>query len=344
MRFTMRSLSFVAVGLVLVACAGTPSATGPVTVRVAYFPNITHAQALIGLARGDFEAALGEGARLAATELNAGPSVIEALFAGEIDLAYIGPNPAINGFVQSDGTALRIVAGATSGGAAFVVRPAAGITSAADLGGKTLATPQLGNTQDIALRSYLAANGLSPVEQGGTVAVVPTPNAQILDLFVLGQIDGAWVPEPWASRLVVEGGGVVFLDERELWPEGDFVSAHVIVSTPFLEAHPDLVRAWLDAHVRVTEWANANPEQAKVLVNTEIKRLTGRGLQPAVIDQAWSRLRLTWDPITSSLTRSADAAYAAGFLNQEPDLAGIYDLHLLNDILAERGLPTLDTP
>lgn len=317
----------------------TEAPAEPVTLRAGYFPNITHSQALIGLARGDFAEALGDNVTLQPIEFNAGPSVIEALFAGEIDLSYIGPNPAINGYVQSDGEALRIVAGATSAGAALVVRPDANIQSPADLAGKRLATPQLGNTQDVALRDYLVANGLNTTEQGGDVEIIPTQNSQILDLFRQGEIQGAWVPEPWASRLVVDGGGEVFLDERELWPEGDFVTAHIIVSTEFLEAHPEVVKNWLTAHVTLTEWENENPEEAQTLLNGEIERITGSKLSDEVLTQAWSRLRITWDPISSSLLKSAQAAYTAGFLEEEPDLGGIYDLTVLNEVLREKSLP-----
>jgi NitT/TauT family transport system substrate-binding protein len=332
---------FLALFLVIVplaGCGSTPTPSGPVTMRVGYFPNITHSQALIGIARGDFQQALGPNVTLDVKTFNAGPSVIEAMFAGQLDLAYIGPNPAINGYVKSGGQALRIVAGATSAGAAFVVRPGAGITKPEDLAGKTLATPQLGNTQDVALRAYLAEHGLKPTENGGDVRVVPTENSQILDLFRQGQIDGAWVPEPWASRLIVEGGGQLFLDERDLWPNGDFVTAHIIVSTDFLKAHPDLVEDWLRAHVAITQWEAENPAEAKQICNAEIERLTGKALKAEVLDQAWTRLRITYDPISSSLIKSAQSAYEAGFLTDKPDLSGIYDLTLLNKVLAEQGL------
>lgn len=331
--------------LAMTACGGgRPGATSgsAVTMRVGYFPNITHSQALIGVARGDFQKALGPDVTLDVKVFNAGPSAIEALFAGQLDLSYIGPNPAINGYVKSNGQALRIVAGATSGGAAFIVRPQANITTPADLAGKKLASPQLGNTQDVALRAYLAAQGLKLAEKGGNVQVIPTDNPQILDLFKQGQIDGAWVPEPWASRLIVEGGGKLFLDERDLWPGGDFVTAHIIVSTQFLQTHPDLVEAWLRAHVEITQWELANPEQARQLANDEIKRLTGKALPAQVLDSAWTRMRVTYDPISTSLIQSAQSAYAAGFLTQKPDLTGIYDLTLLNKVLQEKGLPPVE--
>ena len=328
--------------LLLTGCVSPSRSTSeaePTYLRVGYFPNITHSQALIGLARGDFQDGIGPQVQIEPIAFNAGPSVIEALFAGRIDMAYIGPNPAINGYVQSQGEALRIVAGATSGGAGFIVRPESGIRQAADLRGKRLATPQLGNTQDVALRHYLVDSGLDTVERGGEVEIVPTDNPQILTLFQLGQIDGAWVPEPWASRLIVEAGGELFLDERDLWPNGDFVTAHIIVRPSLLQGHPDIVRAWLAAHVAVTEWSLENPQEAQLLLNQEIERLTGKKLEPDVLSVAFSRLRPTWDPISASLVSSAEAAFQAGFLPEPPDLSGIYDLALLNDVLRERGLP-----
>jgi NitT/TauT family transport system substrate-binding protein len=324
--------------LALPGCAA-PATKGPVTMRVGYFPNITHSQALVGVARGDFSKALGQNVTLDVKVFNAGPSAIEAMFAGQLDLSYIGPNPAINGYVKSNGQALRVIAGATSGGAALIIRPDANIARPEDLAGKKIASPQLGNTQDVALRAYLAAHGLKPTEKGGDVQVIPTDNPQILDLFRQKQIDGAWVPEPWATRLIVDGGGVLFLDERDLWPGGDFVTTNIIVNTQFLKEHPDLVKAWLRAHVEVTQWELANPDQAKQIANGEIKRLTGQALSQEVVDGAWSRMRVTYDPISTSLIKSADSAYTAGFLKDKPDLSGIYDLTLLNQVLKEKGLP-----
>jgi NitT/TauT family transport system substrate-binding protein len=340
----IRSFAFPLLGWLFLA-AGCQGATGTpraaVTLRVGYFPNITHSQALIGLARGDFQKALGDGVEIRSTQFNAGPSVIEALFAGQIDLSYIGPNPAINGFIKSEGEALRIVCGATSGGAAFIVRADAGIHTAADLAGKKLASPQLGNTQDVALRMFILASGLKTLELGGNVEVVPTNNPLILDMLRLGEIDGAWVPEPWASRLVVEGGGVVFLDERDLWAEtgGEFVTAQIIVSTKFLAAHPDVVEAWIRAHVEITQWELDHPADAQELLNAEIEKYTGKRLPAEVLSMAWGRMTVTWDPISASLVKSAQSAHEAGFLKEEPNLDGIYDLSLLNDVLKEQGLP-----
>jgi len=320
-----------------------PASTATGVIRVGYFPNLTHAQALAGLARGDFANALGPAVKIETTVFNAGPSVIEAIFAKRIDLAYVGPNPAINGYVQSQGKALRIVAGAMSGGAALVVRSDAGIQSPEALGGKRIASPQLGNTQDVALRAFIAKHGLKPRENGGTVEIIPTPNAQIIDLIKTKQLDGAWVPEPYASRLVVDAGCTVLVDERDLWPNGDFVTAQIIVSTDYLEAHPEIVRGWIDAHVAVTQWLVANSAEAKQVINAEVAKLSGKALSAEVLDAAWARMRPTWDPIAPSLLASADAAHAAGFLRELPDLGGIYDLGGLNDVLRKRQLPEIQT-
>jgi NitT/TauT family transport system substrate-binding protein len=320
-----------------------PVSTAAGVIRVGYFPNLTHAQALAGLARGDFARALGPSVKIETTVFNAGPSVIEAIFAKRIDLAYVGPNPAINGYVQSQGKALRIVAGSMSGGAALVVRADAGIATPEQLDGKRIASPQLGNTQDVALRAFIAKHGLKARENGGTVDVIPTPNAQIIDLIHNKQLDGAWVPEPWASRLVVEGDCRVLVDERDLWPNGDFVTAHIIVRAEYLEAHRDVVRAWVDAHVAVTQWMLANPAEARQVVNAEVAKLSGKPLSSAVLDAAWSRMKPTWDPIAPSLRACADAAFNAGFLREKPDLSGIYDLGPLNDVLRAHQLAEITT-
>ncbi len=335
-RLTSLLLPFV---LLLAGC-GRDSANA---VRVGYFPNITHAQAVVGVADGTFRRALGEGVALETKVFNAGPSVIEALFAGQIDLAYIGPNPAINGYVRSNGEALRIVAGATSGGAVLVVRGDSGIRMAADFAGRRVASPQLGNTQDVALRRWLQQQGLRLRERGGTTQVVPIANPDILTLFQKREIDAAWVPEPWGARLVHEAGGRVFLDERQLWPGGRFVTAQVIVRTAFLDQHADVVRRWLNAHVELTARLNADPATGKRALNAEIERLTGKAFAPAVLDDAWSRMTVTWDPIRESLRQSANAAFDLGFLGDtRPKLDGIYALRLLNEVLRSRGLPGID--
>ncbi|MCI0476277.1 MAG: ABC transporter substrate-binding protein [Anaerolineales bacterium] len=333
--------ALIALTLALIGCASqtSPSSNTPLTVRVGYFPNLTHAQAVIGIADGTFARALGDSVTLDPKVFNAGPSAIEALFAGQLDLSYIGPNPAINGYVKSNGEALRIIAGATSGGAVLVVRGDAGINVPADLRGKKIATPQLGNTQDVAARAWLMKQGFKLKEQGGDTQVIPVANPDILTLFQKKEIAAAWVPEPWGARLVREANGRIFLDERDLWLDGKFVVAHVIVRTKFLQAHPDVVKRFLAAHVELTQRINADPTTAKQKLNSEIARLTGAALPNEILDDAWSRQTVTYDPIRASLFGSADAAFRLGFLGDTPpNLDNIYDLTLLNAILKERGL------
>ena len=322
--------------------ATAPSASNPVTIRFGYFPNITHAQAVIGIADGTFARALGDGARIDAKIFNAGPSAIEAMFAGQLDLTYIGPNPAINGYVKSKGEAVRIIAGATSGGAVLVVRSDAGINVPADFRGKKIATPQLGNTQDVAARAWLLKQGFKLKEQGGDTEVIPIANPDILTLFQKKEIDAAWVPEPWGARLVREANGKIFLDERDVWQDGKFTTTIVIISTKFLKEQPDLVKRLIAAHVELTQRINTDPTSAKQKLNSEIERLTGAALSKEVLDDAWSRQTITYDPLRASLFGSADAAFKLGFLGDAPpNLDNIYDLTLLNQVLKEKGLATV---
>ncbi len=310
------------------------------TLRLGYFPNITHATPVIGVEKGFIAKRLGA-TTLETQTFNAGPAEIEALLSGGLDAGYIGPNPAINAFAKSHGEAIRIVSGAASGGVQFVVRP--GIDGAEDLKGKRIATPQLGNTQDVALRAWLAEHGLTPSSptEDGDVQVEPSENATTLQLFADGKIDGAWVPEPWASRLVLEGGGTVLLDEKSLWPDGQFVITHLIVRTEFLQRHPETVKALLQGQVDTTEWIAANPAEAKAAANAGLEKLAGKPLAPEVLDRAWSNIELTNDPIAASLKASADDAVAAGLLD-EVDLKGIYDLRLLSEVLDSRGEAPVD--
>ncbi len=293
-------------------------------VRVGYFPNITHAQALVGLSDGTFQTALGE-TTIEATTFNAGPAEVEALFAGDIDLGYIGPSPALNGYVQSQGEALRIVSGAMSGGAVLVLQPELATAFADEdpsaLRGKKIASPQLGNTQDISLRHYLSENGLQ-----NDATVIPIANADQLTLFSQGELDGSWAPEPWASRLVQETGAVVAIDERSLWPQEQFATTVVIARAEFIEEHPEVVQQWVDAHQRVTEWMITHPTEAQAVVNTEIERLTTKGLTPEVLADAWARLEPQTTLLKESITAFAQRAEALGYL----DLTGI-DITTLYD-------------
>ena len=323
--------------ILLIAASALHAQQKPTVLRVGYFPNITHAQALVGRANGQFEKSLGAGVQVEWKAFNAGPSAIEALFANAIDLTYVGPNPTVAGYFRSQGAAVRVIAGAASGGASLVVRKDAGIQNASDFHGKKVATPQLGNTQDVALRSWMRANGLKSREKGGDVQVIPISNPDQLTLFLKGQIDAAWAPEPWAARLVHEGGGRIFLDERDLWPDHQFVITNIIVSPKFLKEHPDVVKNFLRTHVELTEWINKNPAQAKQIMNQQLQKETGKALPAEVLDEAFSRMQVTYDPIHSSLLKSTQQAFDEGFLGRtQPDLSGLYDLKLLNEVLSEK--------
>jgi NitT/TauT family transport system substrate-binding protein len=313
-------------------------AWGQTVIHVGAFPNITHPQAMVGKNNGWFEKAMGSGVKIEWKSFNAGPSAIEALYAGAIDLTYIGPNPAISGYVRSNGEALRIVCGATSGGAALVVRNDSGIQKPEDFHGKKVASPQMGNTQDVALRAWLIAHGMKSTDKGGDVQVIPLANPDQLTLFLKRELDAAWAPEPWATRLIKEGNGRMFLDERTLWPNGDFITAHLIVRTQFLKDHPDLVKNWIRAHIELTEWINSHLAEAKKVLNQQIAKETGKALAESVLDEAFGRMRATYDPLRGSLMVAAKSAFDAGFLGRQmPDLSSLYDLSLLNQVLAEKG-------
>jgi NitT/TauT family transport system substrate-binding protein len=307
--------------------------TAPV-VRLGFFANVTHAPALVAQQLRLFEAFLGkDGTKVEYTAFNAGPAAIEAMKGGAIDISYIGPNPSVSGYTTTGGTLLRVVSGATSGGAQFVVKP--GINSVADLKGKKIATPQLGNTQDVALRAWLKDNGLkTSTASGGDVTVIPTENATTLTLFKKGDIDGAWLPEPWASRLVLEAGAKVFLDEKSLWPNGQFVTTNIIASQAFLNRYPGTVRSILQANNSAIKYIATNVTKSKDVVQEQITKWTGKPLPDAVITRSWGNLRFTWDPLPLTLAKSADDAVAAGLLQLGPNkLKGIYDLRLLNQVL-----------
>ena len=220
-----------------------------------------------------------------------------------------------------------------------MVRPGANIKTPQDLNGKKLADPQLGGTQDVSLRNYLRSQGLKTTDQGGSVRILPTDNATILTEFKQGQIDGAWVPEPYASRLVVEDHGTVFLDERSLWPAGKFVTTNVVVSTKFLDAHPDLVSKFLQAHVDTVQYINNNQSSAVKLINQQLKALSGKALATSTIEAAFKDLTLTYDPLQSTALTAADNAFQLGYLGKsKPDLSGLYDLAPLNAVLSAKGL------
>jgi NitT/TauT family transport system substrate-binding protein len=312
------------------------------TLRLGYFPNLTHAPALIGVQQGHFKSALKDlGVTVTPTVFNAGPDVVTALFSDSLDCSYIGPNPAVNAFVQSGGEAVRVVAGAASAGASLVVRPE--INSVTDMVGKSFASPQLGNTQDVAFRFWLKEQGYeTTAEGGGEVSIKPQSNAEGLAAYGSGAIDGAWVPEPWVSEYLAQGAKVL-VDESTLWPNGDFVTTHIICRTAFLEQQPEVVAALLKGHLASLDAIESDPAAAKESFGLAISALTGNSPKPEILDRAWDQVRFTYDPLPATLVKSAEDAIAVGLLDQAGvDAAGglpgsLYDLVALDGVLAELG-------
>ena len=321
--------------------AGSPEGglaplTDAVTVRFGVFPNITHAPGLVALADDGQLKKLLPNANITVTPFNSGTPASEALLTDAIDITYIGPNPAINMFAKTNGEAVRVISGSTSGGAFLVVKPE--IASAADLKGKKIATPSLGNTQDVALRSWLKEQGLATdTAGGGDVSVVPQENSQTLETFLAGTIDGAWVPEPWATRLIQEGSAKVLVDERDLWPEGKYVTTHLVAAKKFLDANPEVVKRILLANLQAIDEVNADPAAAQATVNAEIEKFTTKKLGTDLLATAWKNLTFTPDPIASSLGKSATDAESLGLLKDPGDLSKLYDLTLLNELLQSSG-------
>jgi len=317
-------------------CGGDSHASGtaPTEVRLGYFPNLTHATAIVADKEGLFTKHLGS-TKLEVSTFNAGPAAMEALKSGAIDATYVGPGPATNAFINSGGKAVTIVAGAAGGGASLVVDPS--ITKAADLKGKKVATPSLGNTQDIALRYWLKQQGLkTDLQGGGDVSVSPQENAQVVDAFSQKLIAGAWVPEPYATRLV-QAGGKVLVNERDLWPGKKFATTVLAVRTDFLKEHPDTVKALLAGDLDAADFITANPDKSQRDVADLIAKISGKPMKESVIQAAWKQLEFTVDPVSASILGGAQHAFEVGVLKKEPRLKGLVDLTLLNALLKERG-------
>ncbi|MFI5680289.1 aliphatic sulfonate ABC transporter substrate-binding protein [Streptomyces cellulosae] len=320
--------------------AGAKKIDGLDSVKIGYFGNLTHGTALVGVDKGFFQKELGATKASYAT-FNAGPSEIEALNSKSIDIGWIGPSPSINGYVKSGGKSLKIIGGSASGGVKLVVNPDK-VKSLKDVKGKKIATPQLGNTQDVAFLNWIADQGWKVDAQSGKgdVTVVRTDNKITPDAYKAGSIDGAWVPEPTASKLVAEGGKVL-LDEASLWPDKKFVITNIIVRQDFLKEHPKAVEAVLKASVEANKWINANPDAAKAAANKQLEADSGKALKPEVLDPAWKSIQFTNDPLAATLNTEAEHAVTAGLL-KKPDLNGIYDLTILNKVLKADGESPVD--
>ena len=333
-------------GGLLTACSGpaTAQTAAASVVNVGYFPNLTHAPGLVADAQGFLAKRLGAVSASAATKsFNAGPDVIQAILSGSLDISYIGPNPTVTAYIQSRGEGIRVIAGSTSGGASLVVKP--DITKPEQLKGRKLATPQLGNTQDIALRYWLSTQGLQVTKDGGgDLSILPQANSAAIQAFAAGQIDGAWVPEPYATRLV-QAGGKVLVDEATLWPEGKFVTTNIIARTDFVQQHPELVKAFLEAHLDALALIKSDPATAQTAVAGQIKKVTEQEIAPELLKESWKNLTFTADPLASTLKTSADHAAAVGLLPNKPSdgFAKLWDVTVLNEVLEAAGKPKVTT-
>ncbi len=347
MRRVLLAAGVAAVALVGAGCsssaAGSPnSGSSHVTLRLGFLANITHEPALVGIAKGFFTKELGKNVTLKTSVFSTGTDETTALLAGQLDAAYVGPNPAINAWQKSNGTAIKIVSGAASGGASLVVKK--GITSAAQLKGKSLATPSLGNTQDVALRYWLKQHGLTTSPTGGgDVPIKPIkPNSAAVLEFQSGQITGGWEPEPYATEMVLDGG-TRLVNEASLWPGGQFVTTNLVVSQSFLKAHPSTVNGLLKGQIEANSYINSDPSAAASAANAELTKLLGKGLKPNVLSASLKYIKFTDNPIASSLTTDAQHAVAVGLLTPVKNLSGIYDLGPLNALLKADGQPQVSS-
>jgi NitT/TauT family transport system substrate-binding protein len=336
----------IAAALALAGCSraaeapsAPPAATSPAAeMRLGYFPNITHAPALIGVANGFFTQELGS-TKLTTQTFNAGGDEIAALLGGSLDAGFIGSSPAINGFAKSNGEGVRVIAGSTSGGAQLVVSP--DITSPEQLKGKIIATPQKGNTQDVALKKWLKENNLEQGQGPDKVTVQNLDNPRTLDLFKTQQVAGGWLPEPWSSRLV-DAGAKVLVDEKTLWPNGQFPTTVLIVRTQYLQEHPDTISALIRGEQKAVDFATANAADAKKVTNDSIKQLTGSSLAPAVLDRSFTELQFTLDPLAATFPQLAKDSVTAGVADKETSLKGFIDVTALNGVLTQAGKPAVD--
>lgn len=323
-QLTILSLFFILI-FSAVGCGSKDTGNGEKTdVRIAYFPNITHTQALIMKNQGTLEEKWKDTCNVTWTSFNAGPAEIEAIFAGEIDLGYIGPVPAINANVKSNGD-VKIISNATNAGAVLLVRKDSGIASVKDLAGKKVAVPQLGNTQHLCLLSLLSDNGLKTVDQGGDVTISASSNADILNLMDNGSVDAAVVPEPWGTTIEKNGNAEILLDYDELFLNGDYPTAVVIANGDFMEEHPDYVKDFLEAHKDATLFINDNPKDAQEIVNSEIESVTGKSIAEDVLESAFSRMTADTAVNTKAIMTFANISKDEGFTSKVPEEEDVFN-------------------
>ena len=300
-------------------------------IRVAFFPSIGHIIPIVGLEEKIFEKGIGEEKQIETKLFDSGPQVIESIFSGSIDVAYVGPGPIINGFLKSDGKDIKILSGAASGGASFIIQPNSGLESLENFDGKRIASPQISNSQDVSLRHYLESHGLKSVENGGTVFVLNISNPDIYTLFAKGDIDGAWVPEPWATILVQELSGIRLFNEEKLWANEEFASVLLIVRTEYLENNPETIQKWVESHEKIVTWINSNPDKSKSLFSSFLIDYMGKSLPTKIIDESFSNITITSDPIKNSVIIFAERADSLGYLGRDGyNLDGIFYNAVLN--------------
>lgn len=345
-RASKAAARLLAIGILVAAtgCAGSLArARGSADVlRLGVFPTLTHAPAHVGLGSGIFARDLAP-TKLQVSYFGSGTEAGVALLSGSIDASYIGPWPAASLYLRSGNVAF--VSGAAVGGASFVVRVGAGIVEPSDLHGRRIAVPNVGNSQDIALRTWLHANGLRATDEGGDVSITERSSPELLELFRAGRVDGAWVPEPYPTYLEAEGVAQPFVDEATLWPGGRFLSAGLLVSTVYMQAHPDVIRRLVRANVDAIAFILAEPERAKEILARRLVVAGAPAFDAAVIDAAWNRVTFDWDPVPETTVRVAQDAHAVGALEESPTgVLGIYRLDALNGVLKDEGLPPVDVP
>jgi len=321
---TLGIVSIIAIA-VIATIGGSLDQSSQSKIRVAFFPSIGHAVPIVGIENGIFEKGIGEQIKIETKLFDSGPQVIESIFASSIDVAYVGPGPVINGFLKSHGKDIRILAGAASGGASFIIQPDSGLDSIENFDGKRIASPQISNSQDVSLRYYLASNDLKPIEKGGTVFVLNISNPDIYTLFAKGDIDGAWIPEPWATMLVQDLDGVRLFNEEKLWPDEQFASVLLISRTNYLENNPEIIRNWIKSHEETVSWINSNPDKSKTIFSNFLKKYMGKSLPTKIIDESFSNLEITSDPIKNSVLIFAERADSLGYLGRTGyNLDGIF--------------------
>ena len=286
-------------------------------IRVAFFPSIVHAVPIIGMETQTFANNLNDDLAIEVKIFDSGPQVIESIFSNSIDIAYVGPGPVINGFLKSNGNDLKILAGAASGGASFVIQKNSGLELIENYSGKRVAAPQISNTQDVSLRHYLAENGLKSAEKGGDVFVLNIANPDIYTLFAKGDIDGAWVPEPWATMLVEELDGVRLFDENEFWPENKFSSVLLIGRSDYIEKNPEIIKKWINANEKTVQWINNHPDESKKLYNEFLKSYMGRTLPENIVEKSFANIIITSEPLENSVYTFAERADALGYLGRD---------------------------